>query len=550
MRSATIFGLIFALAVPLTGCQPPRPIELPARPVISGESQTPVVDARLGKVTVKPFSISVANKAYYVSEYFHILEAPFRDGVNRFLRSPGFFTPAANEIIDVEVSLERLVKDKENAEVDVTLRYLFRMSDGTILLDHTTKNHGDEYTQVLFEPAFRESTNDAYSKSFREVAGMLEGVLPETLASTKAERSQIARDLQPESGTYRVIAGKTTVRQRPRANAEAVGTLPRGSLAQVVGRLQSGWLRIARGGKPYGWAHRTALRPEGAPPIVTTRKPAPRNFATAPLAVTFAKGKSRPDDIAVIVGNGDYAKLGRDIPDVTPAHADAESFKRYAMTALGVREGNIIDLRDATGAQLKGVFGSDRSHKGQLFDWVRPGQSRVWVYYAGHGAPAGKEGTAFLVPVDADAARIEINGYPLSVLYANLGKIPAKSMTVVLEACFSGASQAGTVISRASGIFVRPKTPAVPGNITVIAAGAADQIASWEEDKSHGLFTKYYLTGMSGEADKVPHGNGDSKVALKELDAYLDSTLTYYARRYYGRDQKVRIVVAKELRGQ
>ena len=288
----------------------------------------------------------------------------------------------------------------------------------------------------------------------------------------------------------------------------------------------------------------------GAPGPVTvdaslpqTTRSTPR-FPTAPVPVTFRKGPTRSDDIAVIIGNADYSRA-KDIPDVVPAHADAESFKRYAMTALGVREGNIIDLRDATQADLVAVFGSERSHKGKLFNWVLAGVSRVHVYFAGHGAPAGTDGTPYLVPVDADAATVELNGYPLDLLYRNLSKIPARSVKVVLEACFSGASQAGSVIPRASGIFVKPKPQSVPRNVTVIAAGGAAQIASWEQDSSHGLFTKYYLLGLSGEADKSPHGNGDGSVSLQELDAYLNGTLTYYARRYYGRDQNAQIVVGK-----
>ena len=70
-------------------------------------------------------------------------------------------------------------------------------------------------------------------------------------------------------------------------------------------------------------------------------------------------------------------------------------------------------------------------------------------------------------------------------------------------------------------------------------------MASWDQDKSHGLFTKYFLKAMSGEADAKPYGNGDGTVALGELDAYLKDTLTYYARRYYGRDQTAVIVVGQ-----
>ena len=167
------------------------------------------------------------------------------------------------------------------------------------------------------------------------------------------------------------------------------------------------------------------------------------------------------------------------------------------------------------------------------------------VYYAGHGAPGGSEGGAYLVPSDADGNRIELNGYPLEVLYRNLGALPAQSVMVVLEACFSGASQAGAVISNASPVFLKPKLAAVPPNVTVIAAGAANQMASWEEDGSHGLFTKYFLKAMGGEADAKPYGDGDGTVQLTELDAYLKDTLTYYARRYYGRDQTAHIVTGQ-----
>ena len=71
----------------------------------------------------------------------------------------------------------------------------------------------------------------------------------------------------------------------------------------------------------------------------------------------------------------------------------------------------------------------------------------------------------------------------------------------------------------------------------MIATGSERQMASWEEDSSHSLFTKYFLKAMSGEGDS----NKDGKVSDNELKDYLSDTMTYYARRYYGRDQKVQI---------
>ncbi len=280
-------------------------------------------------------------------------------------------------------------------------------------------------------------------------------------------------------------------------------------------------------------------------PRVAAALPSPAvsaGFPEAPIDVTFRRGLPRPDDIAVIIGNADYSK-GRDIPNVNPAYADANGIKRYVTQSLGISDENIIFLKDATQAEMTSTFGSETNPNGQLFNYVKPGISRIFVYYSGHGAPGGKDGASYIVPTDAQASTIELNGYSLKTLYRNLSKIPAKSITVVLEACFSGASQSGTVISNASPIYLKAKETGVPPKITLIAAGAANQIASWEQDKSSGLFTEYFLKGMSGEADAEPYGNGDGKVEYDELGRYLKGTMSYFARRYYGREQTVQIVV-------
>ena len=268
----------------------------------------------------------------------------------------------------------------------------------------------------------------------------------------------------------------------------------------------------------------------------------PKAFPSDPIEIRFQASVPQLNDIAVIIGNANYTN-GKDIPNVVPAYADASSIKNYVTKALGIKEENIIHLKDAGQSELTATFGNKDNPKGQLFNHVKPGKSRVFVYYSGHGAPGGEDGSSYIVPTDAQASLIDLNGYPLSTLYKNLSKIPAKSVTVVLEACFSGASQSGSVITPASPIYLKAKETDIPSNITVIAAGAASQIASWEQDSSSGLFTKYFLKGMSGEADAAPYGNGDGEVGYDELEAYFKDTLTYYARRYYGRDQTVQIVV-------
>ena len=89
----------------------------------------------------------------------------------------------------------------------------------------------------------------------------------------------------------------------------------------------------------------------------------------------------------------------------------------------GFREGNIIDLRDATKGRLDAVFGTSDNVEGQLHDWVKQGKSDVVVFYSGHGVPGLKDRRGYLLPVDGDPNLLEINGYPVDLLYANLEMI-------------------------------------------------------------------------------------------------------------------------------
>ena len=79
-------------------------------------------------------------------------------------------------------------------------------------------------------------------------------------------------------------------------------------------------------------------------------------------------------------------------------------------------------------------------------------------------------------------------------------------------------------------------------NRTILTAAGISQVASWDEESKHGLFTRYFLDGVYGNADRDVFGDNDGKVTLAELKKYLEEEVTYYARRKYGRDQNPQIV--------
>jgi len=245
---------------------------------------------------------------------------------------------------------------------------------------------------------------------------------------------------------------------------------------------------------------------------------------------TIAAAATNKDAVAVIIGNKNYAGS---VPDVDFAHNDAAAMKRYIVAMMGVREGNIIDLRDATQAQMESTLGNTRSHQGKLWRWVKSGKSDVILYYSGHGVPSLKDGRSFLLPSDADPDTPEINGYPLETLYANLLKLRARSVTVYLDACFSGETPKGMIIESFSAIGVSVKLPSNAPGLAVLTAASGNQVASWDEEAKHGLFTRYLLQGLRGKADS----DGNGEVTLAEVKRYLDEEMTYEARRRFGRDQ-------------
>ena len=208
----------------------------------------------------------------------------------------------------------------------------------------------------------------------------------------------------------------------------------------------------------------------------------------------------------------------------------------YLVRTLGFLDGNVVFIQDATQATFNSVFGTERDHKGRLFDLVKPDRSDVFIYYSGHGAPDLDTGKGYLVPVDCDPKRVDLNGYPLELLYRNIARLPAKSATIVLDSCFSGDSQRGSLIPGVSPIVPVIDNPLLEaGNATVLTASRAKEVSGWYGEKQHGLFTYFFLKALQGAAD-----DGDGALTLAEIRDYVGDTgdgVPYWARVLHSTDQ-------------
>ena len=255
-------------------------------------------------------------------------------------------------------------------------------------------------------------------------------------------------------------------------------------------------------------------------------------FALAPL-VCSASAHADPSGVAVIIGNRHYQGA---VPEVSYAHRDAEAFKRYVLDALGYDPANVIDLRDATQAEMVATFGNEKSAEGNLWAYLDPaGGSDVVVFYSGHGVPGQRDDKGYLLPADADPNVPELNAYPIDLLYANLAKLTeAGAVAVFLDACFSGGSQRGMLIENASPVYVSAALPTtVAGAMTVLTAASGGQLASWDTTAGHGMFTHHLLDALYGKGD----ADADGRVSAAEAKRYLDRHMTRAARRAYKRNQ-------------
>ena len=251
-----------------------------------------------------------------------------------------------------------------------------------------------------------------------------------------------------------------------------------------------------------------------------------------------------PHGVAVIVGNNDYEH--RDIPDVSFAHRDADAFRRYVVDVLGFDPENIIDLRDARRRRMFDALGSRRSPQGELWSYLDPdGGSDVVVFYSGHGVPGLKDKRGYLLPVDGSPHAAEEDGYPIDLLYKNLGSLKeARSVVVYVDACFSGSSAGGNLTRSASPVYVRAALPKeLSKKVTALTAASGKQLASWDDRARHGLFTHHLLDALYGKGD----ADSDGKVTAKEAKRYLDKRMTRAARRQHRRIQHASLSGAEGL---
>ncbi len=226
--------------------------------------------------------------------------------------------------------------------------------------------------------------------------------------------------------------------------------------------------------------------------------------------------------VAVVIGAESYQD--KTIHAAPYADRDAMAMTEYFKKSLNIKDVRTYINEDATMKQYQNIF-----ERGGLKYSVTRGQTDVYVYYSGHGVPmALNDGSTdvFLVPYDASRNYIAQDGYSLNKMYRELSSLGAKSVTVILDACFSGGSRASDAHeSKAltNHKMILPDMEAMEQpwltspDFRVFTSSRGDQTSQANDMTRSGRFTYYLATGLQGDAD----GDGNGKITMAELVGFV-----------------------------
>lgn len=198
----------------------------------------------------------------------------------------------------------------------------------------------------------------------------------------------------------------------------------------------------------------------------------------------------------VVIANENYEEE----VNVEFALNDGVAFSQYCTKTLGIPEQNVHVRQDAT---LNNILAE--------INWMQNiakaygDEAKFIFYYAGHGVPDESNGTAYLLPVDGKSS-IVATGYSIGKLYEQLNALGSKSVTVVMDACFSGAKRGEGMLASARGVAIKSKAEAPKGNMLVMSAAQGNETAYPYREKRHGLFTYFLLKKLQESKGNTTFG--------------------------------------------
>ena len=238
-----------------------------------------------------------------------------------------------------------------------------------------------------------------------------------------------------------------------------------------------------------------------------------------PLNPTILKNKSSNNRVALILGIENYKKS----PNANFANLDAKYFYEYVKKGFGVKKENIKLLIDEDANLIDSIS--------ILQKWlpakIKPNQSELIIFFAGHGLASNDGKELYLLSHDSDPDLLSRTALSRTELFNEIVKLKPKSVTMFLDTCYSGISRdEQMLLASARPIrIVADEQEGIPNNFTIFSASKVEQISSGLKEAKHGIFSYYLMRGLEGKADI----NKDYKITNGELLVYMDQNVSQKA---------------------
>jgi hypothetical protein len=227
----------------------------------------------------------------------------------------------------------------------------------------------------------------------------------------------------------------------------------------------------------------------------------------------------KPTAVALIIGIENYENL----PKAQFANRDAQVFYDYANRALGVPKERIRLLVNEAASETR----IKKALKHWLPSVVKPNESEVYVFFAGHGLASPDNNGVYLLPADGDPDLLSDSAVSKDEMLSLISRSLAKQATIFLDTCYSGMSRKSeALIASARGMSVVHKViDTSMTNITVLSASSGSEISHSLKEAKHGLFSYFLMKGLEGKAD----ANSDNRITTSELLGYVKYHVTVQA---------------------
>ncbi|MBT3220346.1 MAG: SUMF1/EgtB/PvdO family nonheme iron enzyme, partial [Proteobacteria bacterium] len=224
-------------------------------------------------------------------------------------------------------------------------------------------------------------------------------------------------------------------------------------------------------------------------------------------------GATEPNDVALVIGNEDYAF----VPDVPYAANDARTFADWLVYTRGVPANRVETL---VGAGREQVLAAARRAAGRATS-----ESVIWVYFAGHGAADPGSGERLLLGDDVkqDPAVFATRAVAVDEL-SRAVSTRGGQVVMVLDTCYTGHGRGGeSLVSGAR--FMVPEYATKRPDVVEWAAASPDELSGPLHATGHGAFTWLALGALRGWADGELDGAQDGAVTLDEAQIFVARTL-------------------------